>query len=279
VDNCPAVANVDQSNEDADALGDACDPCPADPGNDPDGDGLCSTVDNCPSVSNVDQSDEDGDARGDACDNCPALSNPAQEDLDEDGIGDACDADVDGDQVDNALDCAPASAGTSAPPAEVEGLRFTSNKTGLRWEGASQAHIYALLEGTVNAQTGFAYGHTCADPEIHERSATLTANPAPGHLIYVLIAGRNMCAVGTVGDGFGGPRGQEQSCANGPPPSSDVDADSIPDLGDMCVTVADTPQIDSDRDYVGDACDNCPEAPNPDQHDADYDGIGDACDP
>jgi hypothetical protein len=53
VDNCPAKANIDQHDEDADMIGDVCDPCPHIPGNAADG---------------------DGDGVGDACDPQPTIA-------------------------------------------------------------------------------------------------------------------------------------------------------------------------------------------------------------
>ena len=61
-DNCPAVANADQRDTDADGEGDACD------------------------------GDDDGDLVPDEDDNCPLVSNATQLDADHDGIGDACDS-------------------------------------------------------------------------------------------------------------------------------------------------------------------------------------------
>ena len=43
IDNCPARANPDQADVDADGRGDLCDACPHDPGNDADGDGCCDS--------------------------------------------------------------------------------------------------------------------------------------------------------------------------------------------------------------------------------------------
>ena len=63
----------------ADGVGDGCDSCPTDPGNDVDGDGLCAGSDNCPDVSNPAQVDGDGDGVGDACDFCPEIPNPQQD--------------------------------------------------------------------------------------------------------------------------------------------------------------------------------------------------------
>ena len=113
VDNCPAVANADQANNDGDAIGDACDA-------DDDNDGVLDGSDNCQFVQNAGQANNDGDALGDACDddddndgvldgpdNCNFTANAGQEDLDSDGIGDACDDDIDGDGVLNGSDNCP----------------------------------------------------------------------------------------------------------------------------------------------------------------------------
>jgi lysophospholipase L1-like esterase len=60
-DNCPLLANPDQTNTDGDTEGDACDA-------DDDGDGVLDGADNCPLASNAGQSDFNANGAGDACD-------------------------------------------------------------------------------------------------------------------------------------------------------------------------------------------------------------------
>ena len=89
-------------DSDADGIGDACDFCPYDAGNDSDQDFLCANTDNCPEHANNDQQDGDDDGFGDACDDCPNTipgivvdefgCPPAlPSDLDRDGDGDLTD--------------------------------------------------------------------------------------------------------------------------------------------------------------------------------------------
>jgi outer membrane protein assembly factor BamB len=70
LDDCPTVANPDQSDRDHDGIGDACNDAM-----DSDGDEWADALDDCPSVANPDQSDRDGDGIGDACDPYPDDSN------------------------------------------------------------------------------------------------------------------------------------------------------------------------------------------------------------
>jgi hypothetical protein len=60
-DNCPTLANANQSDVDADGIGDACEP-------DNDDDGVIDDYDNCPLDVNADQVDTDSDGLGDVCD-------------------------------------------------------------------------------------------------------------------------------------------------------------------------------------------------------------------
>lgn len=102
LDNCPAIANGanedNQANLDGDALGDACD-------DDRDGDGALNTSDAFPDDA-AETADTDSDTVGDNTDNCPSDANANQLDLDSDSLGDACDTDRDGDGILNTVEIA-----------------------------------------------------------------------------------------------------------------------------------------------------------------------------
>lgn len=128
LDNCPALANPEQVDQDVDGTGNACD-------GELDGDGVDNEVDNCIDLSNPDQLDSDGDGLGDACDgdadgdsvpddedNCLGLPNQDQGDSDGDALGDACDADDDGDGADDAVDNCPLVANVDQADANGDGL-------------------------------------------------------------------------------------------------------------------------------------------------------------
>ncbi len=132
-DNCPGVANPDQSDLDGDGIGDACDAEECDgrdnngDGNidegmpDADGDTVPDCTDICPGADDKLDADKDGipDCK-DKCpddsindpdfdnvcglsDNCPTTANYNQGDRDGDGIGDACDVET-CDGISNDLD-------------------------------------------------------------------------------------------------------------------------------------------------------------------------------
>ncbi len=117
IDNCPDIANADQSDTDEDGTGDACD-------DDLDGDGIVNGEDNCPATPNANQEDLDGDDVGDPCD----------DDRDGDGVSNADeavagtnpdDADTDGDGLD---DGAERAAGTNPHDTDSDNDGFTDGE-------------------------------------------------------------------------------------------------------------------------------------------------------
>jgi len=114
-DNCPAVVNPFQDDNEGDGIGDLCD-------GDDDNDGLPDGPDNCPFVANISQLNSDADSHGDACDNCPNDDNEDQLDTDFDGIGDVCDPDDDADGISDISDNCPTVANPGQSDYDGDGL-------------------------------------------------------------------------------------------------------------------------------------------------------------
>jgi len=242
-DNCPAIANTDQDDNEQDGVGDPCDP-------DDDNDGVNDDVDNCPLAANADQLDLDEDELGDACDldrdedthkncvdNCPDVANPSlippdpfhpddpnierpQADFDGDDIGDACDPDADGDGADDLVD----------------NCLFLTNPDQNDIDGDGEGDPCDIdPDGDDCYSDGTPLGHACdfclADncPDVFNPEQTNTDL-------------------------------QEELC----------EAIAGDFLGDAC-------DPDDDDDGILDEADNCPLIANPGQEDGDGDGLGDAC--
>ena len=258
IDNCPSVANADQTDSDSNGIGDACEST-----DDTDSDGVADDIDNCPSVANADQTDSDSNSIGDACettddtdsdadgvadsdDNCPFVANPDQLDSDVDGIGDACEA-------------APVDSDLDGVPDSSDNCPFVANstQTDSDFDGIGDACDVAPVidsdgDGLVDGSDNCPYN----------------ANPAQTDTDF---------------DGAG------DACDA----IYDMDGDTVLDGFDNCPGAFNPTQIDTDSDGIGDACDvsndidgdmvldgldNCPYVFNTPQTDSDSDGIGNACD-
>ena len=253
-DNCPAIANPDQTDGDGDGAGDACDP-------DDDNDGFVDDADNCPLVANAGQSDTDGDGLGDACDsdldgdgfaneldNCPAASNPDQTDTDQDGAGDECDTDDDGDGLLDANDNCPAVHNADQEDLDGDGIGDTCDSD-LDGDGVENLADNCAIDANVGQDDtdGDGQGDVC-DPDADNDTVANASDNCP------LVA--NLDQSDSDNDGLG------DAC------DSDLDGDGVANGADNCPIVANSAQTDFDGDGQGDACDG----------DADGDGVANGAD-
>lgn len=249
-DNCPDVANPDQSDSDNDGSGDACDA-------DTDGDGVDDGADNCPFTANPDQSDIDSDGLGNVCDgdpdgdgvadadNCPLVPNPFQEDTDSDGVGDDCDEDDDNDGI---CDIDEAGASCTAGPDNCATV-VNPDQADLDSDNIGDA-CDADLDGD----------------GIENGADNCPIDTNPGQDDTDTDGAGDVCDADDDNDGV---LDTSDNCAlivN--PGQTDTDQDG---RGDVC-------DADLDGDGVDNSIDNCPTTANSGQSDWDGDSIGDSCD-
>ena len=280
-DNCPAVANANQTDTDNDDEGDACD-------TDDDGDDIADSADNCPLTSNTNQTNTDDDTEGDACDhdddndevldgadNCPLISNADQADADSDGKGDACDSsddsDTDNDGIGDLLDNCPAAANSDQANNDNDAsgdVCDTDDDNDAVLDSADNCPLIANA-GQANNDDD-ASGDAC-DTDDDNDAVLDSVDNCP------LIANAGQV--------------NNDEDASGDACDTDDDNDAVLDDADNCPLISNPDQVDEDLDGDGDACDadidndqvvndadNCPFDPNTDQADLDKDNTGDACD-
>lgn len=177
---------------------------------DSDFEGLPDYADICPFQPDPGQPDADADRIGDLCDLCPLDFDPDQEDMDLDGLGDVCDPDLDGDDVPNLLDCAPANPLAAQWPPEVIGVMVTRGgpEITVTWQAPLHPRFrdaFDVLSGDVGVlrhSGGYdpsllecLEGNALSHYTLDER-----AGPYPGEAAFYLVRQRNACGVGTYGD-------------------------------------------------------------------------------
>ena len=317
-DNCKIIANESQEDTDGDGAGNACDPCPNDPQDDEDSDGVCGDVDNCPAVGNAGQDNADGDALGDACDdcpkdadndedgdtvcgdvdNCPAVANQDQADGDSDGLGDGCDTcpadplnDADDDGVCGDVDNCPEGFNPGQADDDGDGIGNTCDTcpgqpgTDVDVDGVCDDNCPNDANPGQENGDGDELGDVCdpcpADPD-NDIDGDLTCGDVDN-----CPSDANPTQEDADGDGVG------DVCDACPAdPDNDADGDTVCGDVDNCPGVANEDQLDTDGDGLGDACDDdddgdgvldgddsCPKVANAGQEDMDGDGVGDVCDP
>lgn len=158
-DNCPNIANTDQSDLDHDHVGDVCDLDPDNDGILSDGDGsgvvgdhLCphnqrtGCDDNCAMVDNFFQTDSDNDGLGNSCDNCTIVPNEDQGDIDGDHRGDVCDNDDDNDGLADSEDSCPHNYDPADADIDGNGIGIVCDDTeAALLEGIDQSILTGIL--------------------------------------------------------------------------------------------------------------------------------------
>ena len=246
LDNCPAIPNPAQEDNDLDTVGDACDP-------DDDNDKSADVQDCAPKNDKVYPGAEE------VCDgldnDCNLVVDEGFYDFDGDGFKDCVDDDDDADGTIDALDCEPLDA-TVYPlaPELCDGKDNNCN------QNVDEGFPDKDGDGIADCVDGDGDGDGLGDLE---DNCPAVANPGQEDLDGDGLG--DVCDPDADGDAI--PDGVDNCKGLQNPMQLDTDGDGF---GDAC-------DEDLDGDGIINGDDNCLFVTNADQNDQDLDGVGDAC--
>lgn len=278
-DNCPLVANLNQTDSNGNGIGDACDETgdattPADDPDfttvDSDADGVIDTTDNCPLVTNPDQVDTDGNGTGDACDDSTDLDASASLDTDNDGLSDSVEinlgldptnADTDGDGINDSDD--PFPKDSSILDTDSDGI-FDSDEVNL---GLDPENADTDGDGIIDGDDAYPKDSSILDTDndglfdSHEVNLGLDPENADSD-----------------GDGINDgddpfPNGSSEEDTDNTPTTVDTDNDGLSDSDEVEIGL-DPTNADTDNDGVNDGDDPFPNDASA-SIDSDNDGVSD----
>ena len=276
-DGCDVCAAGDDNvDTDGDGAADACDACPNDDPDDTDGDGVCDSVDVCPGGD--DGVDTDGDGTADFCDLCAGFDDTVDDNGN--GVPDGCDGCGDPSTIEDFDGLMFGCPGTVSWPTRESlcGAGYSACSA-VQWVDHRAGAVPTFNYWTAD-ELGYDGPSAACSVSLTSTYSCATNNPmrvctaAGGDSLGNTCNWEN-CGFETTlpNEYFGGCNGNLTAgtlCCD----ITDVDADGVPAVDDVCPGFDDT--ADADQDGVPDGCDIC--ATGDDALDADTGEVPDACD-
>ena len=186
-------------------------------------------------------------------DNCDGTADNDADTPDGDGTYNCLDPDDDNDTRPDGTDCAPLIPSAYETPGDVGDSLRVGPGGAITWRRIIQSTVSNVYRGSFGPGLMTTYNHTCFESESPDQASSDPANPPAGTVRYYLVAGKNRCAVGTLGQSSSGVPRPVPTCS---PLGVNSDGDSWTNLDDNCPMNTNLSQADLEHDGIGDLCDD-----------------------